>query len=548
MWLINTTTIALEDKNISSTPYAILSHTWGEDEVTFEDMMKGQEKGKKGYVKIIHTCRLAKERGITYAWVDTCCVDKRSSAELAEAINSMFNWYKLSEVCFAHLEDLDLHRGPHDDQLSGLSSCRWFTRGWTLQELIASRNLEFYDSAWNYRGTKADLQGRISGITGIDMAVLENNAILETIPVAKRMSWAANRETTRVEDLAYCLLGIFGVNMPMLYGEGTKAFGRLQEEIIKETTDLSIFAWKVSLYEGKYLGIFRPLGFRGILALAPSEFAHCRNLRRASTMRYGHEYSMTNKGLRLETFLGESKDKKYVLNLACMIPDDSGSASKIGVYLTKTADGFVRSRPYELFETQDSLLWAGPRHKIFIRKHVTSFGSTDLARRLDMNIASQFNICPGFKLASFAAKPADLWDTLRQEFVTDRSEKFTGFLNFQLTHTSKTFISPRIYVVFGLEADSSSGDLKPWMSIYSSTDKERYGNIMDCVDGYYSSYGEEYYLHQLRDCVLTSGNILPQKISLPSSDTAHRLRISLGALQRSPGNSHTITVNVSNMG
>ncbi|RBR05561.1 hypothetical protein FVER53590_12909 [Fusarium verticillioides] len=552
MWLINTTTIALEVKNVSSTPYAILSHTWGDDEVTFEDMMTGQEKGKKGYVKIIHTCRLAKERGIAYAWVDTCCVDKRSSAELAEAINSMFNWYKLSEVCFSHLEDLESHRGPQDDQIPGLSSCRWFTRGWTLQELIASRNLEFYDSAWNYRGTKAGLRGRISGITGIDIAVLEDNAILETIPVAKRMSWAADRETTRVEDLAYCLLGIFGVNMPMLYGEGTKAFGRLQEEIIKETTDLSIFAWKANLSVGKPLREVRPQGFRGILASSPSEFVHCKNLRRTSTMRYGYEYSMTNKGLKLETFLGESVNKEYVLNLACEITQTYGffTKRKVGVYLTKTADGFVRSRPHELFKTYDSLLWAGPRHKIFIRKQVTPFGSTDLARRLEMNIASQFNICPGFKLVSFAAKPADLWDTLRQEFVTDGSEQFTGFLNFQLADNAKTFMY-RIYVVCGLEMNPWSGDLQPWMSIYNSTDKE-YPDIVDCVDGYYSSYGEEYYLHKLRDYVLSRDEVgkngRPQEISLPSSDAAHRLHISLGALQRSSDSSHTITVNIWNIG
>jgi hypothetical protein len=541
MWLIDTTTIVLkraDEKDILSTPYAILSHTWGEDEVTFEDMMEGHEKGKKGYIKIVNTCRLAKERGIAYAWVDTCCVDKRSSAELAEAINSMFNWYKLSEVCFAHLEDLDIHRGPQDDELDGLSSCRWFTRGWTLQELIASRNLEFYDSKWNYRGTKAKLRSKISYITGIDVAVLENNAILETIPVAKRMSWAANRETTRIEDLAYCLLGIFGVHMPMLYGEGTKAFGRLQEEIIKETTDLSIFAWKVD----------SPGGFRGILARYPSEFAHCRSLRRAPTMRYGHEYSMTNKGLRLETYLGASANKEYLLDLACMVPNDSGEESRIGVYLTKTADGYVRSRPSELFETQDSLLWAGPRYKIFIRKHVTFFGSVNLRKLLDMNLASQFNIRPGIQLASFAAKPADLWDTLRQEFVTGKSEKFTGFLDFQLTDTAKSFISPRIYVVCGLAADSSSGNLKPWMGIYNSSDKIRYGKIIDFVDGYYNSYGEEYYLHQLRDCVLARGNDLPQEISLPSSDAAHRLYISLGVLQGSPGSLYTITVNVSNIG
>jgi hypothetical protein len=536
MWLINTTTIALE--SISSTPYAILSHTWGEDEVTFEDMMDGREKEKKGYIKIVNTCRLAEERGISYAWVDTCCIDKRSSAELAEAINSMFKWYKFSTVCFAHLEDLGIHRGPQDDELGGLSSCRWFTRGWTLQELIASKEIEFYDSEWKYRGTKSGLRTDISKITGIDVQVLNDSAKLETIPVAKRMSWAANRKATRVEDLAYCLLGIFGVNMPMLYGEGIKAFGRLQEEIIKETTDLSIFAWKA----------VAPQGLRGILALSPREFAHCRNLRRTPTMRYGHEYSMTNKGLRLKTYLGTSEDKEYLLNLACMIPDGNGDVSRIGVYLTKAADGYVRSRPSELFETRDSLLWAGPRQKIFIRKHVTYFGSVRLQYDLRMNLATEFNLHPGIQFASFAAKPADLWDTLRQEFVTGNSEKFTGFLDFQLTDTAKTFISPRIYVVCGLVADSASGDVKPWMSIYNSLDKERYGNLMDCVDGYYNSYGEEYYLHQLRDRVLAEGNILPHEISLPSSDAAHRLCISLATLQRYSGSWYAITVNVSNIG
>ncbi|KAF9773440.1 hypothetical protein IL306_008721 [Fusarium sp. DS 682] len=539
MWLINTTTIKLEradDKE--STPYAILSHTWGNDEVTFEDMIQGREDEKRGYIKILKTCQLAKKRGLDYAWVDTCCVDKRSSAELAEAINSMFNWYKFSHVCFAHLEDLEPHQVQGEDKLDGLSSCRWFTRGWTLQELIASRDLEFYDAMWNHRGTKAEMQYTISDITGIDAAVLGNNDILETIPVAKRMSWAANRKTTRIEDIAYCLLGIFDVNMPMLYGEGTKAFVRLQEEIIKGTTDLSMFAWKA--HTGKDTS---PQEFRGILAQSPDEFAHCCNLCRAPSMRYGHEYSLTNRGLRLSTHLGASADKEYLLNLTCMIPKDGRDDRRIGVYLTMTPNGYVRSRPTELFETQDSLLWAGPRHQIFIRKQVSIFGSQSL-RRFLRNLAFQFDISPGFQLASFAAKPADLWNDLRQEFVTDKSEKFTGFLNFQISDASKWFITPRIYVVCGLVQDSSFGTVRPWMGIYESSKATAHGGIIKCIDGYYDSYGEEFYLHQLRDCVFATGKELPQELNLPSNFQGRRLAISLGVFQRSAGGPYTISVKV----
>ncbi|KAF4443381.1 hypothetical protein F53441_11429 [Fusarium austroafricanum] len=531
MWLINTTTIKLEradDKELASTHYAILSHTWGQDEATFDDMVCGQAKDRQGYVKIVNTCRLAKKRGLAYAWVDTCCVDKRSSAELAEAINSMFHWYKCSTICFAHLEDLDSN---HSDALDGLASCRWFTRGWTLQELIASQDIEFYDREWIYRGTKNGLQQRISDITGIDTAVLENNDILETIPVAKRMSWAANRETTRVEDLAYCLLGIFDVNMPMLYGEGTKAFGRLQEEIIKVTTDLSIFAWKARDTSQDY---------RGILAESPAEFSHCRHLRRAQTMRYGLEYRMTNKGLRLETCMGISANKEYLLNLACMIPGDE---SRIGVYLAKTADGYVRTRPSELFKTHNSLLWAGPRYKAFIRKHITPYGSQNLKNLLSMNLASQFNIKPGLQLQTFAAKPADLWDPLTQAFITDNSEKFTGFLDFQVAD-SKNFQTARIYVVCGLMCQSSSKRLKPWMGVYSSLDRAGSGNIINCIDGYYNSHGEEFYLHQLRDCVLASGGDQPREISVPCGEKANHLHISLGTLERNTDGLFTISVNV----
>ncbi|KAJ4002809.1 hypothetical protein NW752_009463 [Fusarium irregulare] len=532
MWLINTSTIKLERANpddLSSTPYAILSHTWGEHEVTYEDMMEqSQALQTLGYIKILKTCELAREKGISYAWVDTCCIDKRSSAELAEAINSMFRWYKQATVCFAHLEDLDPQDESGIDFSDRWKDCRWFTRGWTLQELIAPEKLDFYDSAWRFRGTKAELCHLISGITRIEHKVLNNNASLESIPLARRMSWAAKRKTTRVEDIAYCLLGIFDVNMPMLYGEGTKAFERLQEEIIKQTTDMSIFAWKANDTSQTY---------RGILAQSPAEFAHCQHLSQAPSMRTGYETAMTNKGLRLVTFLG----KGSILNLACCLPDRSRRGGNIGIYLTKTADGYVRSTPTELFEGRDSHLWAGARYKIFIRKRVTPFVSEKLKSDLAMNIAALVTISQGYRMHTFTAKPADLWDKNSHSFITNTYPNFTGFLDFEVSDSSRSFVSKRIFVVCGLRKKDSPPGLESWAAVYSASDTLDSKIIMDCVNEYYISYGDELYLQELRSRIYLQYNDFPREISVLSSDGLHDLVVS-AKLRESPDGTEAIEV------
>jgi hypothetical protein len=149
----------------------------------------------------------------------------------------MFRWYKNAQVCYVYLSDVTVETEFH--------SSRWFTRGWTLQELIAPSNITFYDKDWDDVGTKQELGNYISDITGIDLGVLRGQD-LELVSAAKKMSWAALRQTTRTEDVAYCLLGIFDVNMPLLYGEGKKAFIRLQEEIMKVSSDQSLFAWGIA--------------------------------------------------------------------------------------------------------------------------------------------------------------------------------------------------------------------------------------------------------------------------------------------------------------
>ncbi|KAI3319183.1 heterokaryon incompatibility protein-domain-containing protein [Xylariaceae sp. AK1471] len=245
MRLIHTRTLKFHnfEQSSSSVPrYAILSHTWGKEEVTFRDMSSELTAAlieKEGYIKITQTCRLALKDNLEYAWIDTCCIDKSSSAELSESINSMFKWYENAAICYAFLSDYI----PGEMELK---ECRWWSRGWTLQELLAPQTVVFYDATWEVVGTKVDLVNLISGITKIQEDVLLDKKGITLRTVSQRMSWAVSRQTTRIEDEAYCLLGIFEIHMPLLYGEGRMAFRRLQEEIIKRKADLTIFYWDVA--------------------------------------------------------------------------------------------------------------------------------------------------------------------------------------------------------------------------------------------------------------------------------------------------------------
>jgi hypothetical protein len=252
MRLINTTTYQIEEFcGNDIPPYAILSHTWEQDEVNLQDFIRASKstRRKKGYKKIMSTCKLAREapgEGLKWAWVDTCCIDKTSSAELSEAINSMFQWYHNARVCYVWLWDLAAAKGKEEPgKVDGaeLAKCRWFKRGWTLQELIAPRAIFFYDSEWKVRGNKGSLRGLLRDVTGIDEQVLRDSNHLANISIATRMFWASKRETSRIEDRAYSLLGILDVNMPLLYGERHRSFHRLQQEIIKQNTDLTILGW-----------------------------------------------------------------------------------------------------------------------------------------------------------------------------------------------------------------------------------------------------------------------------------------------------------------
>jgi ankyrin repeat protein len=290
MRLLNTETLVLEafgDEDVP--PFAILSHRWGKEEVTLEDVQAGRAVSKQGYEKIQKSSSMAKANGLAYIWIDTCCIDKTSSAELSEAINSMYRWYQESDVCYAYLGDVPSKRSFSDSE--------WFTRGWTLQELIAPAMVIFFDDEWDPIGTKAELRQIISQCTSIPMSMLLQEDDLEQFSIAQRMSWASRRITTRVEDRAYCMMGLFRINMPLIYGERETAFVRLQEEIMKLSDDHSLFAWTTSDNRS------------GLLATSPSAFIHSHNIEQHNPFEtFNSPMTSTSRGIHLELrFVGRGR-------------------------------------------------------------------------------------------------------------------------------------------------------------------------------------------------------------------------------------------------
>jgi hypothetical protein len=331
MWLINTDTLKLESfQEFPADTYAILSHTWGTEaeELSFDEFRVGEGREKFGFQKIQKCCKQAQQDGLLYAWADTCCIDKRSSSELSEAINSMFSWYARAKICYVYLADV-CHTDPLNvqDNPQPFSRSRWFTRGWTLQELIAPRIVSFYAQDWTWIGDKSSLSEILEDITGISGLVLVSQQSFLDCSVAQRMSWASQRQTTRVEDLAYCLIGLFNTNIPLLYGEGSKAFLRLQQAIIRQTDDETIFAWT---------GVGE--GGSGLLAPSPANFVDSAIIGQDMRRRDRPPYEETNRGLSIECQLLPCEMNTYVVPLNCNRRRDGSSSRRIVIFLCRTSE------------------------------------------------------------------------------------------------------------------------------------------------------------------------------------------------------------------
>ncbi|KAL8934367.1 MAG: hypothetical protein Q9216_005947 [Gyalolechia sp. 2 TL-2023] len=380
MRLINTSTYALHQSNeqevFTSPEYAILSHRWTGSEVTFQMLSSADWRAANlhgpAMRKIRDACTKARERKqpLKWLWVDTCCINKLDPEELASSLNSMFEWYYRATVCYAYLSDVEwspsrrqmsktLDEAAQKDKDRPNQESVWFERGWTLQELLAPRYMEFYDRNWNFMGTKESLADFLESVTGIAKSYLTGASDFRQASVATRMSWMAGRTTTLAEDIAYGMLGLLNINMTIYYGEGPKAFMRLQKTLMENSTDETIFAWTAP---PKGLACFRkhsqtprwsPQSW-GLLAPSPDCFSKYRDLTvlpdlyvpRLSGgyrfMQQGVQFQMPMKsGTELTNFFGLPR-KDVTLPLNCWRTADDGKLYNVNIQLSK--DGAVYKR------------------------------------------------------------------------------------------------------------------------------------------------------------------------------------------------------------
>ncbi|KAJ8107993.1 hypothetical protein OPT61_g8484 [Boeremia exigua] len=480
MRLIDVHTIELRWFNDEQTPeYAILSHTWGADEVSYQELvwinrikafsasydtpsssvasLGSQDESsslmlaametmlrtstsfatnlngvkeedllrRPGYAKIVNAAKEAKNLGFRYIWIDTCCIDKSSSAELQEAINSMYRWYRDCEVCIVYLEDVwPPKTGPGEGQTASeiarnaLETSRWTKRGWTLQELLAPAVCRFYLRDWRLLGEKDEYLQELSATTGIPAYVLEERRSISEVSVAERMSWAAHRQTTRIEDQAYCLLGLFDIQMPLLYGEGHKAFIRLQEEILKTTDDYSIFAWRAI--------DSTPSTYRGLLARSPREFRDCQSFEREETTAT-FPINPTPIGLHIQLeFLPHPSDKTRVLGL---IRASNSLNQRVAITL-KCLDGLSQYARVDAGALTPINDWpTGQLQTIYVRQNPSvppeftthEFSSFHVRRRF-----ANHSIPPVRIISAF---PRELWDGETHELrIPESAPKAFGVL------------------------------------------------------------------------------------------------------------------------
>ncbi|KAI1409871.1 heterokaryon incompatibility protein-domain-containing protein [Hypoxylon sp. FL1857] len=381
-------------------PYAILSHTWGDEECTFQHWVSAPDVSlRKGYLKIKLCCEQALKDGLEWAWVDTCCIDKTNNAELSEAINSMFRWYMKAAICYAYLGDVR--------DASKLGESRWFTRGWTLQELIAPKDVYFYSADWDILGSKHDLQDELQKITGIERSVL-STGIFDDICIAKRMSWAATRETTRTEDLAYSLLGIFNVNMPLLYGEGKKSFIRLQEEIMKNSDDHTLFAWSLPSdlrpVDGSIMDSPQTSPSYGLLAESPSDFVTEHDVKPVQDLQSDMPPIVFNNGVRIELPIWEQVPNRFAV-ISCYVKGHS--TEYIGIPILRWGDRYTaRCGPLVLISAEDwpsrkieTLLIKAPPNSIRPSPRPNSFSLVRVPNNDDYFMINEVYCLPGVSYA-----------------------------------------------------------------------------------------------------------------------------------------------------
>ncbi|KAK5164485.1 uncharacterized protein LTR77_009691 [Saxophila tyrrhenica] len=459
MRLINIHTLELREFTGQPPPYIILSHRWTSNEPTYKQFRKrnpeqeeekdGKEKGKaEGNTltdnrKIEDFCVFVQEQQfrqtshnilrtyndidagtlVQWVWVDTVCIDKRSSAELSEAINSMWQWYARADRCIVYLSDVESTAGKGRfsktrpkradlDQWIQFELSAWFTRGWTLQELLAPRSVTFCDQHWSIIGALLNfhpsqfrhigLAQHVSSASGIEQRYLPGSYSAKTVQgacVAEKFNWAARRRTTRPEDMAYCLLRLLDINMPLLYGEGSqKAFLRLQHEIIRQSDDESIFAWQISA---------RPNQPFGLLAPDVSWFERTRKAEkivgRDTDYQSRPPYAVTNKGILLETLAFKVTRSRFhedisgrmeslVFHFAALDPEDPDGPDDLVYMIKLNCRSATRHSRFEKTESCNIILRGGRDNRVW--RVIANTLHPDVRVVKDDSIQARFMIKP----------------------------------------------------------------------------------------------------------------------------------------------------------
>ncbi|KAL1871127.1 hypothetical protein Daus18300_004872 [Diaporthe australafricana] len=365
MRLLDTTTFELRldsQEFFQGEGYAILSHRWVGPEITFDEIARHapslREAGEKHRMKspqldkIRGACAVARGQGLRWMWIDSCCINKSSATEEAESINSMFKWYHGARVCVTYLSDVRSGVSPDPPEYQAVepsggakkdmppaektsdrvfqradrdAPSEWFSRGWTLQELLAPHDMDFYDMDWKYLGTKASLAPQIQQVTGIDAEYLTGARDFRKACIATKMSWMAGRTTTRAEDIAYSMFGLFNIVASPQYGEGPRAFMRLQHALLFLKADESIFAWKMpNPSAGKRFDIERNpdttwgAGEWGLLAPSPDWFRGCGNVTiegGPAIFRPARSFEVRRQGLQIPIMPNEETNKYKIIFL-----------------------------------------------------------------------------------------------------------------------------------------------------------------------------------------------------------------------------------------
>ncbi|KAI9164067.1 Vegetative incompatibility protein [Paramyrothecium foliicola] len=354
---------------------------------------------------VAQACDQARIRNIDYIWIYALCVNAVSSADINEAVVGSFRLIWDAALCIVHLSDLTpLPEGGEAKSLEGLdteiSRCRWFTRGWTLQELVAARSVEFFDSGWNHRFSKNPLSARplleeVSRISNVDASVLAQRETLFLTSLGRRIWWAARRETSRPEDVAYCLVGICGIQGQLTprYGEGGhSAFLRLQEKILKSTNDLSILAWaKKPMHDqasdAKHKDMSQQkLLMSGVFAESPEDFHNFGCISKESApFTSNSELTFNSRGLSVQGWLQISNGQSGQKRVEALVLNGSwlGQISSLltGIRIQESEPGvYVRSNPYEVvsFPLRTSTIKMG---RICLRRHNPILTSHAMGKR-----------------------------------------------------------------------------------------------------------------------------------------------------------------------